>query len=153
MEHARQILTSDADAQVLKFLIVDDDEVSIMAIKRGLKKLNITNPIHVACDGQAALDLLRGEAGHEKLDTPFIITLDINMPRMNGLEFLEIARNDPELRDTIIFVLTTSDAKSDIQKAYQKNVTGYILKDNVADSLKKALEMIGDYSNVVILPR
>jgi CheY-like chemotaxis protein len=152
MGMGQRIAYRDGAAESVPFLVVDDDEVSIMAIKRGFKKLEIRNPINIARDGQEALEILRGDSDRERLLPPYIVTLDINMPRMNGLEFLEIVRDDPELKEAVIFVLTTSDAASDIHTAYENNVAGYILKDNVNDSLTKALKMIGEYAELVILP-
>lgn len=152
METPKLLTAVDGTKLPINFLVVDDDKVSVMAIKRGFKLLAINNPIHVAHDGYQALEKLRGTGGNEKLEPPFIVTLDINMPRMNGLEFLEEIRKDDELKDTIVFVLSTSDAPTDIKSAYNKNVAGYIQKDSVTESLKSALEMIGDYAKIVKIP-
>jgi DNA-binding NarL/FixJ family response regulator len=136
----------------IKFLIVDDDQISVMSIKRALKKLEIINPVRVAKDGIEALDVLRGSSECEQLEPPYIIVLDINMPRMNGLEFLSHVRQDAKLSEAVIFILTTSDAKSDIDQAYGNNVAGYILKDNMNASLEASVHMIANYSKMVILP-
>lgn len=152
MNTMQMISRADGGDEPIKFLLVDDDQISIMAIKRALKKLEFVNPIRVARDGIEALDILRGSETHPKLVPPYIITLDINMPRMNGLEFLDTIRADPSLRDAVVFILTTSDAKSDIVKAYGHNVAGYILKDNMNSSLEDALQMLGAYAKMVILP-
>lgn len=152
MELGKRIAYKNGSPEAVPFLVVDDDEVSVMAIKRGLKKLDIGNPVTVAKDGQEALDILRGDGGKERLLPPYIVTLDINMPRMNGLEFLNVIRADPALREAVVFVLTTSDATSDIHTAFERNVAGYVLKDNVNESLNRALKMISDYSELVILP-
>lgn len=123
-----------------------------MAIRRALKKLKILNPVTVASDGQDALEILRGVAGKEKIMPPFLVTLDLNMPRMGGLEFLDEIRSDPDLCKVVVFVLTTSDMPSDITAAYEKNVAGYVLKDNVESSLTDALDMLSTYSRLVVLP-
>ncbi len=138
--------------QPVTFLIVDDDKVSIMAMKRALRKMNVVNPVVTAGDGQEALDILRGEAGKEKILTPFLVTLDLNMPRMGGIEFLEEIRDDPDLCSVVVFVMTTSDAPQDIASAYERNVAGYIVKENAAESFAKALDMIEVYSKLVVLP-
>lgn len=138
--------------QVVTFLIVDDDTVTIMALKRELRRLNIANPIRVANDGQEALDILRGAAEDGPLMPPYMVTLDINMPRMNGLEFLEEVRGDPALKSIVVFVLTTSDTPDDVARAYFNNVAGYIVKDDLKQSLSAALELIRDYTNLVELP-
>ncbi|WP_235851692.1 response regulator [Litorivita pollutaquae] len=142
-----------AQTEAVKFLIVDDDLVSVMAIKRALKKLKILNPIVVAKDGQEALDILRGSYGDGKLLPPFLVTLDLNMPRMDGFEFLEEVRKDPALHRAVIFVLSTSDAPRDVETAYSNNIAGYIVKDDLGESFMRALNMIDSYAKVVELPR
>lgn len=144
---------NDVATEPVTFLIVDDDQVSIMAIKRALKKLRILNPILVAHDGREALSVLRcAHAKHGKLP-PFLVTLDINMPRMNGFEFLEELRKDEALHRAVIFVLSTSDTPKDIAQAYDSNIAGYIVKDNLGDSFLRALDMIDSFSKVVELPQ
>jgi len=136
----------------VKFLIIDDDQVSVMAIKRALKKLKILNPIVEATDGQYALDILRKDAQENNGLPPYLVTLDLNMPRMDGFEFLEEVRRDPTLHRAVIFVLSTSDTPNDIAAAYDKNIAGYIVKDDLGDSFEAALNMIDSYARVVELP-
>jgi len=136
----------------VQILLIDDDEVSIMSIKRALKKLKLVNPIRVARNGIEGLEILRGEAGQSKLYPPFIILLDINMPRMNGHEFLQEVRDDPKLHRSLVFVLTTSDAPEDIEQAYDKNIAGYVLKDQPYETFKSTLEMVDHVAKLVILP-
>ncbi|MFK7941279.1 MAG: response regulator [Roseovarius sp.] len=143
----------DVRTEPVKILIVDDDQVSVMAIKRALKKLKILNPVVVAKDGQEALNILRGAFGQNRLLPPFLVTLDLNMPRMDGFEFLEQVRKDPSLQRAVIFVLSTSDTPSDIANAYANNIAGYIVKDDLGDSFVKALDMIDSYTKIVELPR
>lgn len=140
------------DYQAVKFLIVDDDEVSIMKIKRAISKANFSNPIIVARDGLEALEVLRGHDANNQITPPYIVTLDINMPRMDGHEFLSEIRDDPALRNVVIFILTTSDNKNDINSAYDKNVAGYILKELSEDDLLQKVSMIESFSNLVVLP-
>lgn len=143
---------TDVETSPVQFLIVDDDKVSVMAIKRALKKLKIVNPIAVAQDGEQALSILRGQGGKDRLLPPYLVTLDLNMPRMDGFEFLEAVRKDPSLHRAVIFVLSTSDAPKDVAAAYANNIAGYIVKDNLGDSFVKALDMIDAYSKIVELP-
>lgn len=140
------------DFKVVRFLVIDDDQVSVMKIKRVLKKANLSNPVSVAQDGIEALELLRGSPESERLMQPYVVTLDINMPRMDGHEFLEEVRNDPSLRSVVIFVLTTSDNHSDVMAAYDKNIAGYILKENSENGLLEKINMIKDFTNLVVLP-
>lgn len=133
------------------FLVVDDDDVAIMGMKRAIKKLDLANPVEIARNGEEALAKLR-EEGEGAVDRPFIVTLDLNMPRMGGLQFLEEVRQDKALQDAIIFVVTTSDAPHDITTAYSRNIAGYIVKDNAYETLKSALSLLKTYTKVVRLP-
>lgn len=131
------------------FLVVDDDDVAIMGMQRAIRKLDLANPVEIARNGEEALERLRAQDGVKR---PYIVTLDLNMPRMGGLQFLEIVRDDATLQDAIIFVVTTSDAPTDIAAAYSQNIAGYIVKDNAYETLKSALGMLRTYTNVVRLP-
>lgn len=133
------------------FFIVDDDDVAVMAIQRLMRKLGIANPREVARDGAEALAKLRGD-GAAPVQRPYIILLDINMPRMGGLEFLDHVRRDPALRDSVVFMVTTSDAAKDIARAYDQSVAGYIVRSGTTGAMKSALEMLAAYSKVVRLP-
>ena len=115
---------------MLNILLIEDDEVDVMTVKRAFKKGNIMNPLYVAGDGLEALAMLRGEAGKPSL-IPIdrrIILLDLNMPKMNGLEFLKALRSDSALGHIPVVVLTTSNEEKDRIQAYDLNVAGYILK-------------------------
>ena len=136
----------------VNILVVDDDEVDVKAIHRAFSKLKIANPVTVAHDGIDALERLRGENGYTRLTRPNMILLDLNMPRMNGIEFLSEIRDDPELGNSIVFVLTTSDDDEDKIKSFNYNVAGYIVKSDPAAGFMKAVEMIDLYWKVVELP-
>ncbi len=140
-----------AVGESVTFLVVDDDDVAIMGMKRAIRKLDLANPVEIARNGEEALEMLR--RADACVERPYIVTLDLNMPRMGGLQFLEEVRKDPELQDAIIFVVTTSDAPTDIAEAYSRNIAGYIVKDNAYETLKSALEMLRKYTHVVRLPQ
>ncbi|MCC9167276.1 response regulator [Pontibacter harenae] len=110
--------------KLVNVLLVEDDEVDIMNVQRAFKKNSITNPLFIARNGLEALEMLRTE----QVPFPHIIILDINMPKMNGLEFLKEVRDDEKLKSASVFVMTTSNEDSDKLKAYNLNVAGYILK-------------------------
>ena len=133
-------------------LVVEDDEVDLMALKRALKNLKLSNPIIHANDGVEALEILRGQNGKVALNRPYIILLDINMPRMNGIEFLGNLRADPELKNSVVFVLTTSESDQDIIGAYNYNVAGYIVKSDATDSFAQAAKLLDCYWTIVALP-
>lgn len=133
------------------FLIVDDDDVAIMGMQRAIRKLELSNPIEVARNGEEALEKLK-ESDPSGIRRPFVVTLDLNMPRMGGLEFLEQVRTDAALQDAVIFVVTSSDAPKDITAAYARNIAGYIVKDNATESLRSALNLLKSYCSIVRLP-
>lgn len=140
-----------ADGEV-KLLIVEDDEVDLIGMKRTLKRMRLANSLFVAKDGVEALEILRGENGHEKLEQPFIVLLDLNMPRMGGLEFLEAIRKDNDLKGTVVFVMTTSSDQRDIDAAYSKGIAGYIVKSDAEQTFPQALEMLDHYWRLIELP-
>lgn len=129
-------------------LLVDDDDVDVMGVKRALKKLQITNPVVRARDGIEGLAKLRECSASHK---PYLVLLDLNLPRMNGLEVLAEIRKDPELASAVVFVLTTSKAEEDKAIAYKHNIAGYIIKSQVGDGVVRAMEMLHGYWRVVEL--
>lgn len=136
----------------VSFLLVDDDIVSVMSMKRTIKKLRLLNPVVVAGDGLEALDILRTTGEDAILLHPYIVILDLNMPRMSGHAFMKEIRNDPALQETIVFIMSTSDSPHDVEEAYRANVAGYILKDGKPNTFRDALTLLGTYSEVVLLP-
>ncbi|MBI5767322.1 MAG: response regulator [Verrucomicrobia bacterium] len=105
-------------------LLVEDDLVDVMTVRRALQELRVTNPLHVVHDGEEALAWLRRPGQ----PAPGVILLDLNMPRMNGLEFLEVAKQDPHLRRLPVVVLTTSKEEHDRVRSFQLSVAGYMVK-------------------------
>lgn len=138
--------------RLAKFLIVDDDCVSVMAMERAMRKLRILNETHVCTDGQHALNFLRAETEKAKGLPPIIVILDLNMPRMGGLEFLNNVRMDPLLSRVVVFVFTTSDTPEDVSSAFDHNVAGYVIKENPSETFSKALDMLEAYARIIELP-
>lgn len=133
--------------KAINILLVEDDEVDVMNVKRAFKKGMITNPLYIANNGLEALAMLRGEDG-EASPIPKnrrLILLDLNMPRMNGLEFLEVLRSDPDLKSTPVVVLTTSDEDRDRIEAYNYNVAGYILKPVTFSNFAEVMAALNKY--------
>src|SRR5262245_48351825 len=107
----------------LEILLVEDDALDVMNVRRAFKQNKLTNMIHVAQNGLEALEMLRNGA----LPTRHLVLLDLNMPKMNGIEFLRELRADPNLQSTSVVVLTTSNEDRDRIEAYKLNVAGYLL--------------------------
>jgi len=127
--------------KLINILLVEDDEVDIMNVERAFKKNNINNPLFIARNGLEALEML--QAG--KIPKPHVIILDINMPKMNGLEFLQVLRADENLRRISVFVMTTSNEDSDKINAYNLNVAGYILKPLSFEKFLNSMAALNSY--------
>jgi len=139
--------------ETVHILLAEDDLIDEKAFLRAIEKLRIRNPVTVARDGLEAWNILKGTDGKAPLPRPNLLVLDINMPRMNGLELLERIRDDADLHDSIVFMLTTSNDDADKIEAFNLNVAGYMLKSDVGNSFIKALELVDNYWRVMEFPR
>ena len=135
------------EEKAINILLVEDDEVDIMNVKRAFKKNKIANPLYIASNGLEALAMLRGSDGQAPVipKSRRLILLDLNMPKMNGLEFLHELRADPELQVTPVIVLTTSDEDRDRIEAYHLNVAGYILKPVTFSKFAEVMVTLNKY--------
>ncbi|HWQ66871.1 MAG TPA: response regulator [Methanospirillum sp.] len=122
-------------------LLVDDDIVDVMTVKRALKDLKSSDKVDVAHNGEEALEYLQKSHG----DPPGYILLDLNMPRMNGLEFLALIKQDPDLRRIPVVVLTTSMADTDRRAAFDLGVSGYVVKPVDYSHFVGVMQTIQDY--------
>ena len=129
-------------------LLVEDDDVDAMTIQRSFKANRIGNPIIRAYDGLAALDMLR----NGEIPSPYVILLDIQMPRMNGLEFLEKIRADEALKHSVVFVLTTSKAEEDITAGYPQHIAGYFVKTESGGNFIDLVNVLESYWKRVHFP-
>jgi CheY-like chemotaxis protein len=133
-------------SQLTNILLIEDDEVDIMNVQRAFKKSSINYPLLIARNGLEALEILRCN-GEQRLTTAPIILLDLNMPKMGGIEFLTVIRNDPKLKPITVFVLTTSNEESDKVKAYDLNVAGFILKPLSFESFVNSVSVLNSFWN------
>jgi CheY-like chemotaxis protein len=131
--------------KTINILLVEDDEVDVMNVKRAFQKNNLNNPIQHAGNGIEALDLLKGQNGNKQIDLPKIILLDLNMPKMGGIEFLHELRKDENLKNISVFVMTTSNEDKDKVDAYNLNVAGYILKPLSMENFVSAVSILKNY--------
>jgi CheY-like chemotaxis protein len=133
----------------LNILLVEDDQVDVMNVRRAFERNRIVNPLFVAGDGVEGLQLLRdGSVPGERR----LILLDLNMPRMSGIEFLRELRRDPQLQHTPVVVLTTSNDERDKIEAYNLNVAGYILKPVTFVNFVEVMAALNKYWSLVELP-
>jgi CheY-like chemotaxis protein len=141
------------EEKMIHLLLVEDDEVDVMNVRRAFKKNNITNPLYVANNGLEALAMLRGDADAQAVPPQRrLILLDINMPKMNGIEFLRELRSDHDLRMIPVIVLTTSNEDRDKVEAYNLNVAGYILKPVTFASFVEAIATLNKYWTLSEIP-
>ena len=140
------------EPRTAQLLHVEDDDLCLMGLERAFKAAKIANPIKFAHDGIEALEMLRGTNGRARLPRPFIVLLDLNMPRMDGIEFLKEVRKDEDLKKSIVFIMTTSNADEDKVAAYNLGVAGYILKSNPANAFLEATVLLDTYWRVVEFP-
>lgn len=142
------------DDRLINVLLVEDDEVDIMNVKRAFKRNNISNPLYTAANGLEALAVLRGEDKSLPTVPPTrrLILLDLNMPKMGGLEFLQELRSDAVLRNIPVVVLTTSNEDRDRIEAYNLNVAGYILKPVTFINFAEVMATLNKYWALCELP-
>jgi CheY-like chemotaxis protein len=141
--------TRVAETRVLNILLVEDDAVDVMNVKRAFSKNHITNPLFVAGDGLEALRKLRGD---EIPRDRRLVLLDLSLPRMNGIEFLGELRRDPDLSSIPVVVLTTSTDDQDRFAAYNLNVAGYLLKPVTFGGFCELMTAMNKYWAVVEMP-
>lgn len=124
-------------------LLIEDDRVDIMTVQRALQKNNISNPLYIARTGLEALDMLRGQNGAKKIEPlPALTLLDLNLPKMSGIEFLQELRHDPELKSLRIIVLTSSNEPKDRAAAFEFDVDDYIVKPHSFDEFTRAVATV-----------
>jgi CheY-like chemotaxis protein len=142
------------EENIINILLVEDDEVDIMNVKRAFQKNNIINPLHIASDGLEALTLLRGKNDSPPELSPhqLLILLDLNMPKMGGIEFLQEIRSDLRLRSIPVVILTTSNQDRDRLEAYQLNISGYILKPVTFSNFVETMATLNRYWTLCEMP-
>ena len=138
-------------AHRMTLVLVDDDLLEAAAVRRAMERVGLDWELRDFTDGRLALSALR-EEGEGAIRQPFLILLDLAMPRMNGIEFLLRLRADAELRDAVVFVLTTSEDTRDMRAAYALNAAGYFLKSRSGTDYEEALGLLKRYETLVSLP-
>ncbi|MBC8282992.1 MAG: response regulator [Nitrospinae bacterium] len=138
-------------------LIVDDDKTDVMAIQRSLKDMIEAKEIELESysDGEEILAKLKEKISTGKLSEipfPYMMFLDLNMPRVDGFEVLEAIRKDPILKPMVVFVLTTSNNPVDIARAYQQCIAGYLVKSDLGNRYEILKDLVKAYSKAVVPP-
>ena len=139
----------DMNDKLINILLVEDDEVDIMNVQRAFKKNKINNPLYIARNGVEALEMLRS---NQISPLPRIILMDINMPKMGGIETLQNIRKDPTLKSISVFIMTTSNEDSDKINAFNLNVAGYIIKPIFFENFVSAVATLNSYWQICEQP-
>jgi len=129
-------------------LLVEDDSVDVMTVKRAFKELEVTNPLVSTGDGEKALAYLQDRTATK----PCVILLDLNMPRMGGIEFLKVAKSDESLRTIPIVVFTTSNTEQDITQSFELGAAGYMVKSMDYSKFIETIKTIDSYWSLSKLP-
>ncbi len=137
----------------LAVLLVDDDDVSCEAVIRAFKKRKLDVTTVTAFDGYEALEILKGRHETKEINLPFVVLLDLNMPRMNGFELLEAMRKDPDLEQTVVFVISTSDDRKDVHRAYESQIAGYMVKSELGPQFEKLYTLLQNYKDSITFIR
>lgn len=124
-------------------LLIEDDQIDRMTIERSFRNLNIKNLLKTAINGQEGLRIL-----HESKEAPCLIILDINMPKMNGIEFLQIIKNNEEYKKIPVVVLTTSNDENDKEICYSCGVAGYIIKPIDYREFQEVIRTLNNYWSI-----
>jgi CheY-like chemotaxis protein len=136
----------------LRLLVVDDDELPPEALARAFRAKKRPVEMHVASGAEEAWLCLRGSGGEQPMARPVLVLLDLNMPGVHGLEWLDELRADPVWRSTVVFAFSTSDDPRDIRAAYDRHVAGYLVKQRIASDYGRLVDLLDRYWQTVRLP-
>ncbi|MBL8834178.1 MAG: response regulator [Rhodospirillales bacterium] len=138
--------------RAFNILLVEDDDVAAEAVVRGVRRNGQDWKVVVAEDGLEALDVLRGQHPSKRIARPYMVVVDLNMPRMNGLELIEALRADDELRRSVVFVLTTSSSETDQRRARELGIVGYMVKSGAGPRHAHFVDQIRNFRHAAFPP-
>jgi two-component system, chemotaxis family, response regulator Rcp1 len=141
--------------ETVRVLVAEDNEDHLFFITRALQAMeNVTFEVAAVHDGSEALDFIYQRGGFAGQPRPHMILLDLKMPRVQGIEVLEILKSDPELRSIPIAVLTSSDRQQDVDASYRAGTNTYVIKRPTFSDLRQELQAVSDFwTNVAVLPQ
>jgi two-component system response regulator len=144
-----------ADQQAsIEVLLVEDDPGDVLMTREAFEEHKVANRLWVVSDGVSAMEFLRKEGEHVGVPTPDLILLDLNLPRMDGREVLAAVKEDPELKQIPVVVLTTSEAEEDVLRSYELHANAYVTKPVDFERFIQVVRQIDDFFvTVVRLPR
>lgn len=134
-------------------LLVEDNYGDVLLTMRAFKGANITNNVTVAASGEEAISILRREGKHKEVRSPDLILLDLNLPKINGHDVLSFIKNDPELRNIPVLILSSSCVEQDIVKSYGLHANGYIVKPVRLNQFIETVQKLEQFwFSLVVLP-
>jgi CheY-like chemotaxis protein len=145
-------MSATAAAQQVQIVLIDDDEVDVEAVARLLRKHRLPYDLVTFNNGSDAKTALAGSFGQELARQPYLVLLDLNMPRMNGIELLDWLRAQPHLCRSIVFAFTTSEAQQDCKAAYDRQVAGYLVKSHLGSGYSALARMLDTYTQNIHFP-
>ncbi|MCB0188710.1 MAG: response regulator [Caldilineaceae bacterium] len=140
------------DNAQMHILLVEDDAVDAEALQRAFRQHNFAAPVTVVKNGREALAFLREKRPTHGVIHRYLILLDLNMPQMNGIEFLTALRHDEQLKQHIVFVLTTSNRDEDKEAAYEQQIAGYLLKSSSTNEFEQLITLLKTYEQTIEFP-
>lgn len=132
----------------INLLLIEDDDIDASSFIRAMKFHGLANKVSRAYDCEEGLYMLK----NNEIKDPYIILLDLNTPRMNGLEFLKYLRADPNLSHSVVFVLTTSKSEQDIVSAYRAHISGYLVKQFMDTDMSKVVDFLQHFWHTAEIP-
>ena len=145
-------MTAAPAEQQVQIILIDDDEVDVEAVARLLRKHRLPYDLVTFNNGSDAKNALAGSFGQDLAKQPYLILLDLNMPRMNGIELLDWLRTQPHLCRSIVFAFTTSETQQDCKAAYDRQVAGYLVKSHLGSGYAALARMLDTYTQTVLFP-
>lgn len=146
-------MAAETTTAPVKLLLIEDNDIDQEIVRRAFRSADIPCELLVARDGGEAIDIMLGDSGNEPLGRPYLVMLDLDMPGVDGLEFLSEIRADPILRRTVIFILTGAIRDQDRDRCYDHCVAGVLLKDRLSSDPIPLVSMLNDYWTLVDFPR
>lgn len=145
--------TTRTNQEQLRLLLIEDNEIDQEILTRAFRKAEVPCEILLARDGGRAIDLMLGHDEEQSLERPYLVILDLDMPDVDGLEFLSEIRTDPQLRGTVIFVLTGALREGALNRCYDQCVAGVLYKSALSDDPAAFVHLLTQYWQLVQLPR
>lgn len=141
--------------EVLDILVAEDNPDDVFFLQEAFRKAGVRHNLRVVCDGVETLDYLKGENSYtDRAQNPFpnVLLLDLNMPRVNGFEVLELMRQDVQCKSLVVHVISASAREADVQRAYELGANSYIVKPSRMDELVKFVSALDQWHQLISLP-